>query len=100
MAHTAISMAFLRKGLDKLVVNQAKINKDLDENWIVVAEAIQTILRREGYDSPYEKLKELTRGGILITQETIVNFIDSLLITDEIKEELKQITPYNYIGIF
>jgi adenylosuccinate lyase len=80
-------------------LNREAIERDLDNNWAVVAEGIQTILRREGYPQPYETLKELTRTNVHITKEDISNFIDSLRVSDEIKEELKAITPRNYTGI-
>jgi adenylosuccinate lyase len=85
--------------MDKLIVNEDKITQDLENNWIVVAEAIQTILRRENYPNPYEALKELTRTNEKITQQIIHNFIDNLSIGDKIKAELKQISPNNYTGI-
>ena len=87
------------KGLSKLVLNQDKIDRDLSENWPVVAEAIQTILRREGYPNPYEALKGLTRTNEKITQHTIAAFIDTLEVSDALKAELKKITPANYTGV-
>jgi adenylosuccinate lyase len=99
LAHTLISLKSLIKGIDKLILNKAAISRDLDENWAVVAEAIQTILRREGYPKPYEALKELTRTNTHITQESISTFIDKLAVSDLIKAELKQISPANYTGI-
>ncbi len=99
MAHTWIAMKSLVKGINKLELNKAAIDHDLEENWAVVAEAIQTILRKEGYPNPYEALKELTRKNEKITQLTIQNFIDGLEIKKELKEHLKKITPYNYVGI-
>ncbi|HOK75695.1 MAG TPA: adenylosuccinate lyase, partial [Bacteroidales bacterium] len=98
-AHTVIAFGSLLKGLDKLVINETKIREDLENNWVVVAEAIQTILRREGYDKPYEMLAELTRKEEGVTRETIMNFIDSLDISEEVRKELKAITPFNYTGI-
>jgi adenylosuccinate lyase len=86
------------KGLDKLLLNKEAIDNDLEENWAVVAEAIQTILRREGYPKPYEALKELTRTNDKITQTSIAVFIDGLAVSDEIKAELKQFSPQNYTG--
>ena len=80
------------------MVNEAKIASDLEANWAVVAEALQNILRREGYPKPYEALKELTRTNTTITAESISTFIDQLAVTDEIKLELRNITPSNYIG--
>ncbi len=98
-AHTLIALRSIEKGLGKLVVNDAKIYEDLDNNWAVVAEAIQTILRREYYPNPYEALKNLTRGNNRIDKKVIHQFIDSLKIKDDIKKELKKITPHNYTGI-
>ncbi|MEO2083937.1 MAG: adenylosuccinate lyase, partial [Marinoscillum sp.] len=83
----------------KLIVNKSKINADLEENWIIISEAIQTILRREGYQNPYESLKELTRKNTSITKEIIHKFIDSLEVNEKIKNELKVITPSNYTGV-
>lgn len=99
VAHTVIAFKSLLKGLNKVVVNEDAINQDLENNWAVVAEAIQTILRREGYPKPYEALKDLTRTGEKITKESIHQFIDNLKLNDQVKEELKQITPFNYTGI-
>ena len=87
------------KGLNKLISNKEAIEKDLEKNWAVVAEAIQTVLRREGYPNPYEALKALTRTNNKITQESIAEFIDTLDISAELKKTLKQITPSNYTGI-
>ncbi|MBD0295204.1 MAG: adenylosuccinate lyase, partial [Flavisolibacter sp.] len=98
-AHTILSFRSIEKGLDKLVLNEEKIHDDLENNWAVVAEAIQTILRREAYPEPYEALKELTRGKKQITKSSIHHFIDSLEVPAGIKEELKAITPHNYTGI-
>lgn len=99
-AHTLIALKSLQKGLDKLLLNEEAIKNDLEKNWAVVAEAIQTILRREGYEKPYEALKGLTRTNAIMNQESIHQFIDTLNTTDEIKTELKKITPHNYTGIF
>ena len=99
MAHTLVAFQSTLKGLDKLLLNKEKLEQDLDNNWAVVAEAIQTILRREGYPNPYEALKELTRTNRVINQSSIASFIDALVISDSIKAELKQITPSNYTGI-
>jgi adenylosuccinate lyase len=96
--HLMIAIASMNKGLGKLLVNEAKIAADLEANWAVVAEAIQNILRREGYPKPYEALKELTRTNTAITAESISAFIDTLEVNDSIKAELKAITPSNYIG--
>ncbi|MBS1654271.1 MAG: adenylosuccinate lyase [Bacteroidetes bacterium] len=98
-AHTLIAFKSLEKGLNKLVLNDAAIYTDLDNNWAVVAEAIQTILRREKYPNPYEALKDLTRGNQKINKEIIHQFIDGLKIDTSIKKELKKITPHNYIGV-
>ena len=97
--HTLIAFASTLKGLNKLLLNKNKFKEDLDNNWAVVAEAIQTILRREGYPNPYEALKGLTRTNEKINQNSIANFIEELKVTDEIKLELKRITPSNYTGI-
>ena len=97
--HSLISFESILKGLNKIYVNEDKINKDIEENWIVVSEAIQTILRREGYSKPYEIMKELTRNNQKIDKESLHKFIDNLKIDDTIKKELKQISPYNYTGI-
>ncbi|MBN8852373.1 MAG: adenylosuccinate lyase [Sphingobacteriales bacterium 50-39] len=98
-AHTILALRSIEKGLDKLVLNRAKLEKDLESNWAVVAEAIQTILRRENYPQPYEALKELTRGKGGIDKEAIHNFVDKLKISAALKKELKKITPHNYTGI-
>ena len=98
-AHVLISFESILKGLNKIYINHDKINQDLEENWIVVSEAIQTILRREGYENPYEVMKELTRKNSKIDKENLHTFIDKLEINDKIKKELKQISPYNYTGI-
>jgi adenylosuccinate lyase len=97
--HTLISFESLLKGLKKIYVNEVKINKDVEDNWIVVSEAIQTILRREGYSNPYEIMKELTRSNERVDKNSLHQFIDKLNIDDNIKNELKQISPYNYTGI-
>ncbi|MDO9339353.1 MAG: adenylosuccinate lyase [Bacteroidales bacterium] len=98
IGHSLIAFNSLLKGLNKLIVNTNKINSDLDNNWVVVAEAIQTILRREGYPRPYEALLDLTRTNQKITHESITNFIENLDLSDEVKAELKAITPFNYTG--
>lgn len=98
-AHTIIAFKSIEKGLDKLLINDGKIHEDLENNWAVVAEAIQTVLRRENYPKPYEALKELTRGNNKIDKKTIHQFIDSLKVEPEIKKELKTITPHNYTGV-
>ena len=98
LAHTLISFKSLKKGLAKLMLNEAALTADLENNWAVVAEAIQTVLRRENFPKPYEALKDLTRKNEKITQESIRNFIDGLAISDSLKEELKLISPHNYTG--
>jgi len=99
LAHIILSFRSIEKGLAKLVLNETRITQDLDDNWAVVAEAIQTILRRENYDAPYEALKDLTRGKSSITQESIHEFIDTLKVPNTVKKELKKISPHNYTGI-
>ncbi len=99
MAHTVLAFKSILKGLNKLILNEATIRKDLDNNWAVVAEAIQTILRREGYPNPYETLKHLTRTNSQITQESLAEFIDQLKVDEEVKTALKSISPFNYTGI-
>jgi adenylosuccinate lyase len=98
-AHIILALKSIEKGLGKLVLNTAAINTDLEDNWAVVTEGIQTILRRENYPSPYEALKELTRGKNGINQQTIHQFIDGLKVSAAIKKELKNITPQNYTGV-
>jgi adenylosuccinate lyase len=98
-AHTILSFNSTLKGLDKLIINREKFAEDLENNWAVVAEAIQTILRREAYPNPYEALKGLTRTNEKITQKSMADFIDGLAVSDAIKKELKAITPSNYTGI-
>ena len=98
-AHTLVAIKSTLKGLGKLLLNEEKINADLEQNWAVVAEAIQTILRREAYPNPYEALKGLTRTNTKITQQSIAEFIDTLAVSETIKSELKQISPSNYTGI-
>lgn len=98
MGHTVIAIYSTIKGLNKLLLNEKAISRDLDNMWNVVAEAIQTILRREGYEKPYETLKELTRTNSVINAESISKFIDTLNVSDKIKLELKNITPHNYTG--
>ena len=99
VAHTILAIRSTEKGLGKLVLNEPKLKADLNNNWAVVAEAIQTILRRENYPNPYEALKELTRGKGHIDKNTIHQFISSLKISAAIKKELKSITPHNYTGV-
>ncbi len=99
LAHTYLSIKSLQRGIDKLELNKAAIDADLEENWAVVAEAIQTVLRKEGYPNPYEALKDLTRKNEKITQASISTFIDGLAVKEALKNKLKAITPYNYTGI-
>jgi adenylosuccinate lyase len=98
-AHTLIALRSIEKGLSKLIVNDPKIHEDLEQNWAVVAEAIQTVLRREKYPNPYEALKDLTRGNQQIDKKSIHGFIDKLKVNETIKKELRRITPQNYTGI-
>ncbi len=100
LAHSILSYNSIIKGLNKLILNETALKQDLENNWAVVAEAIQTILRREGYPKPYESLKELTRTNSQITQNTITEFIKGLKVSDSIKKELLNITPHNYTGIY
>jgi len=97
-SHILISLKSIEKGLSKLELNQNKINEDLENNWVVVSEAIQTVLRKINYPDPYEKLKELTRTNTKITKESIHSFIDSLEVDSDLKNQLKEISPFNYIG--
>ncbi len=99
LAHTVIGLKSLLTGLDKLQISPDTFAKDLEDNWAVVAEAIQTILRRENYPQPYEALKKLTRVNTKITEQTIKDFIETLEVSDAVKAELKRITPSNYTGI-
>ncbi len=98
-AHTQIAVQSTLKGLGKLLLNEKAISQDLENTWAVVAEGIQTILRREGYPNPYEALKELTRTNQEITEQSIRNFVETLNVSDDVKKELKAITPHNYTGI-
>ena len=98
-SHNLIAFSSLNKGLAKLVLNEEKLLKDLNNNWAVCAEAIQTILRRESYPNPYEALKDLTRTNSVINKESLSKFISGLEVSNEIKEELRQISPFNYTGI-
>ena len=99
IAHTLIALKSLESGLTKLLLNEAKFTQDLEANWAVVAEAIQTILRKEKFDKPYEALKNLTRKNETISKESVHNFIENLHVSDEIKSQLKLISPLNYVGI-
>jgi adenylosuccinate lyase len=98
-AHTLIAFRSIEKGLGKLVINSTAIHEDLENNWAVVAEAIQTILRRENYPNPYEALKDLTRGNTKIDKKAIHQFVDGLNVSDVLKKELRKITPHNYTGV-
>ena len=98
-AHSIIAYKSISKGFGKLILNETAIRKDLENNWAVVAEGIQTILRRENYPAPYEALKNLTRTHEVINQKSMEEFIDTLQVSDELKAELKKITPFNYTGI-
>lgn len=99
LAHSMIALKSLRKGLGKVLLNKEALYRDLEHNWAVVAEALQTILRREGYPKPYEALKELTRTNTAITEKSIYDFIESLSVSDVIKEEMHRISPHNYTGL-
>lgn len=99
VAHGMIALASLKKGLGKLILNKEAIDADLHRNWAVVAEALQTILRREGYPNPYETLKALTRTGAAIDEKTIADFIDTLDVSESVKEEMRAVSPWTYTGI-
>ncbi|NLB67613.1 MAG: adenylosuccinate lyase [Bacteroidales bacterium] len=99
LAHSLLALKSILKGVDKLILNRSALEADLEANWAVVAEAIQTILRREAYPNPYETLKELTRGNEHISAASIAAFIDTLDVSEEVKKELRAITPHNYTGI-
>jgi adenylosuccinate lyase len=99
MGHAVIAFQSTLKGLRKLILNEEKLQEDLDNTWAVVAEAIQTILRREAYPNPYETLKALTRTNEKLTGEKIKNFIETLEVSEEVKEELRAISPSTYTGI-
>ena len=98
LAHSYLAFKSLLKGLSKLELNKAAIDNDLENNWAVIAEAIQTVLRKEGYPNPYEALKMLTRKNEKITRQSLSGFIDGLQVSDEVKKKLKAITPFNYTG--
>ena len=98
IAHTIISLASIEKGMNKLLLNEQALYNDLENNWAVVAEAIQTILRSVGFPNPYEALKALTRTNTHVTAQTIADFVDTLEVAPEVKERLKKITPHNYVG--
>jgi len=99
LAHTLLAFKSLLKGMDKLIINEDGIRQDLNKNWAVVTEALQTILRREGYPKPYEALKDLTRNNKIITRDVLHTFIDTLELDMDVIEELKKIKPDNYTGI-
>ena len=99
MSHSFLALKSLEKGLGKLLLNAAKMHDDLENNWAVVAEAIQTVLRRENYPQPYEALKALTRGKTNIGKKDIHEFVDTLNVSAKVKKELKAITPHNYTGV-
>jgi adenylosuccinate lyase len=99
LSHIKISMNSIIKGVNKLLVNQQKIDLDLNDNWVVITEGIQTILRREGYNKPYEALKQLSRGKENVGKDEIWNFIDTLDVNEDVKKELKSLSPFNYFGI-
>jgi len=99
LAHSFLALKSIERGMDKLELNQEAIHQDLENNWAVVAEAIQTLLRKEGYPNPYEALKDLTRVNEKVTKQSIASFIDHLKISNELKKKLKEITPFNYTGI-
>lgn len=98
MGHTLVAIKSIRKGLGKLLLNEGQLYDDLEDNWMVIAEGIQVILRREGYPQPYEALKALTRGRSTVTREVLHDFIDDLDVSEDVKTELKQLTPHNYTG--
>ena len=98
IAHTLIALASLQKGMGKLLLNEQALYADLENNWAVVAEAIQTILRSVGYPNPYEALKQLTRTGSKVTAQTIADFVETLDVEPTVKERIRQITPHNYLG--
>jgi adenylosuccinate lyase len=98
-AHSVIALKSLLRGLDKIILNQSALDSDLEANWTVISEAIQTILRREGYPNPYEALKELTRTNKTVTKQELHIFIEGLNVPEDVRNELKAITPFNYTGI-
>ena len=100
IAHILIALASIKKGIGKLILNEEKVNEDLKNNWAVVAEALQTILRSIDYPNAYETLKALTRTNARITKDSIQEFIKTLNVSEEIKERMRKITPQNYIGIY
>ncbi len=100
MAHSLIALRSLQKGLGKVLLNREALDRDLEQNWAVVAEGIQTILRREGFPKPYEALKALTRTNTHITRESIASFIETLDVAEGVKEELRALSPATYTGVF
>ena len=100
LAHTLIALDSIKKGINKLILNEPALEEDLENNWAVVAEGLQTILRSIDYPNPYETLKQLTRKNTKMNKQIIHEFIDTLEVSDEIKQRMKQITPHNYIGIY
>ena len=98
VAHTLIALASIQKGMGKLLLNEQALYDDLEANWAVVAEAVQTILRSVGYPNPYEALKQLTRTNQKVTAQTIAEFVETLEVSPEVKERIRQITPHNYLG--
>ena len=98
LAHTLIALSSLNKGLDKIDINKSVIKNDLEDNWVIIAEAIQTVLRREMVPNPYELLKDLTRGNKEVNRKSLADFIEKLPVSNNVKEELKSITPHNYLG--
>ena len=98
LAHNLIALSSLNKGLDKIDINKSVIKNDLDNNWVIIAEAIQTVLRREMVPNPYELLKDLTRGNKEVNKKSLSDFIENLPVSNNVKEELKSISPHNYLG--
>lgn len=98
ISHSVLAFIYLNNGLKKVDLNEVKLHQDLEDNWIVVSEAIQTVLRREGYPNPYEIIKKHTRGQ-QVTQDTVKNIIEDLEVSQSIKDELHKITPFNFIGV-
>ena len=99
IAHTLIALNSLEKGLGKLILNEQQLYNDLENNWAVVAEAIQTILRSVGYPNPYETLKQLTRTNSKVNAQTIADFVETLDVADDVKQRIRNITPHNYVGL-
>jgi adenylosuccinate lyase len=99
ISHSLLAIKSIEKGLGKIILNRDALKRDLENNWAVVAEAIQTILRREAYPNPYEALKDLTRTNKSITRESIAEFIENLNVNESVKKELRAITPENYTGV-